>query len=146
MLHQGDYTSIQERIKTGAVDFGFVNPKAVTSLETLVLKEGAMLAAVPLELLAKELFILLEEGRYYEPLEGFRAPGVTPKVKYTHPRQLWYYDHGRGGAGRQHPGGTDPAPDELPPGFAAHDPGGKSDHCRGVLGLEQPDDCQQIFH
>ena len=26
VIHQGDYTSIQEWIKTGAVDFGFVNP------------------------------------------------------------------------------------------------------------------------
>lgn len=95
VIHQGDYTSIQEWIRTGAVDFGFVNPKAVSGLETLVLKEGAMLAvlpeghplaeleAVPLELLAKEPFILLEEGHYYEPLESFRALGVTPSVKYT---------------------------------------------------------------
>lgn len=95
VIHQGDYTSIQEWIKTGAVDFGFVNPKAVSGLETLVLKEGAMLAvlpeghplaeleAVPLELLAQEPFILLEEGHYYEPLEGFRSLGVTPNIKYT---------------------------------------------------------------
>ena len=95
VIHQGDYTSIQEWIKTGAVDFGFVNPRAVSGLETLVLKEGAMLAvlpkehplaeleAVPLELLAKEPFILLEEGHYYEPLEAFRSLGVTPNVKYT---------------------------------------------------------------
>lgn len=77
------------------MDFGFVNPKAVTGLETLVLKEGAMLAvlpqghplarreAVPLELLAEEPFILLEEGHYYEPLEAFRSVGATPNVKYT---------------------------------------------------------------
>ena len=39
VIHQGDYTSIQEWIKTGAVDFGFVNPKAVSglSLNTLPL-------------------------------------------------------------------------------------------------------------
>lgn len=95
VIHQGDYSSIQEWIKTGAVDFGFVNPKAVTGLETLVLKEGAMLAvlpqghplarreAVPLELLAEEPFILLEEGHYYEPLEAFRSVGAAPNVKYT---------------------------------------------------------------
>lgn len=77
------------------MDFGFVNPKAVTGLETLVLKEGAMLAvlpqghplarreAVPLELLAEEPFILLEEGHYYEPLEAFRSVGAAPNVKYT---------------------------------------------------------------
>lgn len=95
VIHQGDYTSILEWIKTGAVDFGFVNPKAVTGIETTVLKEGAMLAVlpeghplgerevVPLEELAKEPFILLEEGHYYEPLEAFRSVGIMPNVKYT---------------------------------------------------------------
>ena len=95
ILHQGDYTSIQEWIKTGAVDFGFVNPKAVSCLETIVLKEGAMLAVlpddhplavkdiIPLEALAAEPFILLEEGHYYEPLEAFRTISATPHIKYT---------------------------------------------------------------
>lgn len=95
IIHQGDYTSIQEDIKTGAIDFGFVNPKAVNGIETIVLKEGAMLAvlpeshplasqaAVPLEALASEPFILLEEGHYYEPLEAFKAIGSTPNIKYT---------------------------------------------------------------
>ena len=95
VIHQGDYASIQEWIRTGAVDFGFVNPKAVSGMETLVLKEGAMLAVlpenhplaeletVPLELLAREPFILLEEGRYYEPLEAFRSLHVTPNIQYT---------------------------------------------------------------
>lgn len=95
VIHQGDYTSIQEWIKTGAIDFGFVSPKAVSGLETIVLKEGAMLAVlpeqhplaekevVPLAELAAEPFILLEEGHYYEPLESFQAIGVRPNVKYT---------------------------------------------------------------
>ena len=95
VIHQGDYTSIQEWIKTGAVDFGFVNPKAVSGMETIVLKEGAMLAVlpethplaaeevVPLDLLAAEPFILLEEGHYYEPLEAFHSVGAVPNVKYT---------------------------------------------------------------
>ncbi len=95
VIHQGDYTSIYEWIKTGAVDFGFVNPKAVTGIETIVLKEGAMLAVlpeshplgkkevIPLELLAEEPFILLEEGHYYEPLEVFKAIGKSPNIKYT---------------------------------------------------------------
>lgn len=95
VIHQGDYTSIYEWIKTGAVDFGFVNPKAVIGIETIVLKEGAMLAVlpenhplaenevIPLHLLAEEPFILLEEGHYYEPLEAFKAIGVSPNIKYT---------------------------------------------------------------
>ncbi len=95
VIHQGDYTSIQEWIKTGAVDFGFVNPRAVSDIETIVLKEGAMLAVlpenhplaendvIPLETLASEPFILLEEGHYYEPLEAFKSIGAAPNVKYT---------------------------------------------------------------
>lgn len=95
VIHQGDYTSIQEWIKTGAIDFGFVNPKAVSGMETTVLKEGSMLAVlpekhplaekevVPLETLAAEPFILLEEGHYYEPLEAFKSIGVSPNIKYT---------------------------------------------------------------
>ena len=95
VIHQGDYTTIQEWVRTGAIDFGFVNPDAVRGLETLVLKEGAMLAVlpehhplakldvVPLRAMAEEPFILMEEGHYYEPLEAFQKIGVTPKVKYT---------------------------------------------------------------
>lgn len=95
IIHQGDYTSIQEWIKTGAIDFGFVNPKAVNGIETIVLKEGAMSAVlpethpltqktvIPLRALAAEPFILLEEGHYYEPLEAFKSIGLSPNIKYT---------------------------------------------------------------
>lgn len=95
VIHQGDYTSIQNWIKTGAVDFGFVNPKAVNGLQTIPLKEGIMLAVfpehhalaqkeiVPLSELAEEPFILLEEGHYYEPLEAFEQIGKRPNIKYT---------------------------------------------------------------
>lgn len=95
VIHQGDYTSIQEWIKTGAIDFGFVSPKAVSDIETIMLKEGAMLAVlpeghplaeeqiIPLSRLRNEQFILLEEGHYYEPLEAFREIGIKPNIKYT---------------------------------------------------------------
>lgn len=95
VIHQGDYTSIQEWIKTGAIDFGFVNPKAVSGLEIIELKKGEMLAIVPenhylakekiipLDRLAEEPFILLEEGHYYEPLEAFKQIGKSPNIKYT---------------------------------------------------------------
>lgn len=95
VIHQGDYTSIQEWIKTGAIDFGFVNPKAVSGLETIALKKGMMLAvlpenhllageeSIPLDKLVEESFILLEEGNYYEPLEAFKLIGKSPNIKYT---------------------------------------------------------------
>lgn len=95
LFHQGDYTSIQEWIKTGAVDFGFITPPAVTELETIMVKDGEMLVVLPhnhrlagkncvrLEEIADEPFILLEEGHYSEPIEAFRAAGLKPDIKYT---------------------------------------------------------------
>lgn len=93
VLHQGDYTSIPEWVRTGAVDFGFVNPHAVKGMETTIIKSGEFRAVLPqnhplaekkslvLEDLAEEPFLLLEEGVYSEPLETFRAAGITPNVK-----------------------------------------------------------------
>ncbi len=93
VLHQGDYSSIQEWVRTGAVDFGFVNPQAVKGLETMVVKSGAFRAVVPaghplaakaavtLEDLAGEPFLLLEGGVYSEPEEAFAAAGIVPDVK-----------------------------------------------------------------
>ncbi|MDO4522485.1 MAG: LysR family transcriptional regulator [Eubacteriales bacterium] len=95
VIHQGDYTSIQEWIKNGTIDFGFVNPAAANGIETIALKQGEMLAVlpehhplskldvVPLKELEKEPFILLEEGHYSEPLEEFHAAGISPNIKYT---------------------------------------------------------------
>lgn len=95
VIHQGDYTSIQEWIKNGTVDFGFVNPSAANGIKTIELKQGEMLAVlpenhpltkldvIPLKELKREPFILLEEGHYYEPLEAFRIAGITPNIKYT---------------------------------------------------------------
>ncbi|MDE5908298.1 MAG: LysR family transcriptional regulator [Lachnospiraceae bacterium] len=95
VIHQGDYTSIQEWIRTGAIDFGFINPNAVSGLEIIELKKGEMLAIlpenhllakekiIPLDRLAEEPFILLEEGHYYEPLEAFKLIGKSPNIKYT---------------------------------------------------------------
>lgn len=95
VIHQGDYTSIQNWIKTGMIDVGFINPAAAGGIRTEPLKQGEMLAVlpeghplaakevVPLEALAKEPFILLEEGHYYEPLEMFKKAGVKPNIKYT---------------------------------------------------------------
>lgn len=94
VLHQGDYSSIEEWIRIGAVDFGFLTPAAVTDIQTLTVKEGRMMAVLPeehplaaeetvrLDALCKEPFILLEEGHYSEPLECFRMCGLKPEIKY----------------------------------------------------------------
>lgn len=95
LFHQGDYSSIQEWIKTGAVDFGFITPPAVTDLQTVDIKDGEMLAvlskkhplagqrSVCLKDIANEPFILLEEGHYSEPINAFHSAGLEPDIKYT---------------------------------------------------------------
>lgn len=93
-LQQGEYTSIVKYIKEGSVDFGFVNPDAAEDLETVVLKQDNMVAILPenhplandstvtLEDLAKEPFILLEEGELNEPLNAFKKKGLHPNIQY----------------------------------------------------------------
>jgi DNA-binding transcriptional LysR family regulator len=94
LFHQGDYSSIQEWVRIGAVDFGFMTPAAVTGLETITIKDGRMLALLPknhklashshinLQEIADEPFILLEEGDFSEPMEAFRAGNLEPNIKY----------------------------------------------------------------
>ena len=93
-LYQGDYTTVEELIREGSVDFGFINPEAVPDMKTIPLKEDPMLAVLPpghplasggkvsLQALAEEPFILLEEGRISEPLDFFRKHGLTPNIQY----------------------------------------------------------------
>lgn len=92
VLHQGDYSSIPEWVRTGQVDFGFVNPDAVRGMETKVILEDALMAVVPsghalsgkgsvtLKELAGEPFLLLEEGAYSETLEAFSQEKLEPNV------------------------------------------------------------------
>ena len=95
MLYQGDYTTICDWVRTGTVDFGFVNPAAAKGLETQTLRTDPFAAVLPkqhplarkssvsLKELADEPYLLLEEGCYSEPLEAFRKAGVTPNVRLT---------------------------------------------------------------
>ena len=95
VIHQGDYASIQEWIKNGMVDFGFINPMAAKGIQTEEMKRGQMVAVLPknhslakenvvqLSQLVSEPFILLEEGNYSEPMEAFRKAGLRPEIKFT---------------------------------------------------------------
>ncbi len=95
ILHQGDYSSICEWVRIGAVDFGFVNPNAVKGLETHVIKSGEFSAILPvnhplaakssitLQDLATEPYLLLEEGVYSEPLDAFHKAGIKPNIRLT---------------------------------------------------------------
>lgn len=93
VLHQGDYTSIPEWVRTGEADFGFVNPDAIPNLKTRFIKAGELRAVLPvnhplaekeyvtLTDLATEPFLLLEEGVLSEPLEAFKEAGLKPNVR-----------------------------------------------------------------
>lgn len=93
-LHQGEYTSIAQLIKEGSVDFGFINPDAVSNLNTIPLKQDEMLAVIPinhplvacekvsLKELSSEPFILLDEGQLSEPLEFFKQNNLQPNIQY----------------------------------------------------------------
>lgn len=93
ILHQGDYTTIPEWIKTNQVDFGFVSPDALTSADIKFVKSGALRAVLPfnhplakqnfvtLENLISEPFLELEEGSYSEPLAAFEKANLQPNIK-----------------------------------------------------------------
>ncbi|MGI5874542.1 MAG: LysR family transcriptional regulator [Bacillota bacterium] len=92
-LDQGDYNDIAGWIKNGDVDFGFVNGDAVSGLSEIFLARDEMMAvlppshplcrleAVPLEALADESYIRLEEGDFNEPMNAFRRRGLRPNVR-----------------------------------------------------------------
>lgn len=93
-LHQGGYTSISSWIKEGTVDFGFVNPEAVSKLTTIPLQEDEMLAVLPkehplsthdivsLKDLTKEPYILLDEVGLSEPLTVFQQNNFEPNIQF----------------------------------------------------------------
>ena len=95
VLHQGDYTSICDWVRTGAVDLGFVNPLAAQGLQTQILWKDPFVAVLPknhplaqknivsLRELAAEPYLLLEEGCYSEPLEAFHNIDCQPNVRLT---------------------------------------------------------------
>ena len=95
VVHQGDYTTIPEWVRTGELDFGFVTPDAVEGTDSRFLKTGEHRACLPknhplaqkqsvtLEELSKEPFLLLEEGIYSEPLAAFQTAGLEPNIRMT---------------------------------------------------------------
>ena len=77
----------------GEVDFGFVNPDAVKGIRTRLIKEDKLMAVLPhrpslceqeyvtMQDLAKEPFLLLEEGAFSETLTAFHAEQIEPDIK-----------------------------------------------------------------
>lgn len=94
-LRQGDYDEIHSWIKEGSVDFGFLNPEYFKDLNFDVIYRDTMVAVlskdnplakqkvVTLKELAKEEFILLDEGKNSVPLRAFAKQGLHPHIEYT---------------------------------------------------------------
>lgn len=94
VLQQGEYTSIAQWVQEGSIDFGFINAEAVPGMEVCTLYRDEMVAVLPknhpltekkiltLEDLAKESFILLDEGEYSVPEQAFLRKGLTPRIEY----------------------------------------------------------------
>lgn len=93
-LYTGDYTEIEQMITDGFVDFGFVNPFVVTSLPSIPIVQDEMMACVhknnplatkekiTLKQLAKEPFILIQEGDRSAALQLFENEKLKPKVEF----------------------------------------------------------------
>lgn len=94
VLEQGEYTTISEWVRNGAVDFGFVNMDAVSELEGRLLYTDKMCAVLPpdhpltqkdtvtLADLAESALILLDEGEFNVPLRAFEALALMPQIEY----------------------------------------------------------------
>lgn len=93
-LQQGEYTSISKWIYEGTVDFGFVNPAAVSNLTTIPLAQDEVLAVLPygheladhdevhIHDLTKDPFIQIDEGDFSEPQHYFEKANLTPNTQF----------------------------------------------------------------
>jgi len=91
----GDYTEIEEWIRTGRVDCGFLRLPAADGLETMFLEDDELMAVIPkghrlaecesfpVAELCTEPFMLLEKGAKAEISEIFERHGLTPDVHFT---------------------------------------------------------------
>ena len=91
----GDYTEIEEWIRTGRVDCGFLRLPTNKEFETVFLQKDRLLAVIPedhplkdcekfpVKALCSEPFMLLEKGAKAEISEIFEQNGLTPNVKFT---------------------------------------------------------------
>lgn len=93
-LRQGDYNNIHDWLQGGIVDIGFLAIEVAGELVSDILYEDEMMAVLPrdhplsyydkvsLEQLAKERFILLDEGQYSTTLNAFANKGISLRAEY----------------------------------------------------------------
>ena len=91
----GNYSEIEALVVSGQVDFGFTRLPAVNELHSISLGEDRLLvilpkqhplakySKLPLEKIAGEVFLALEEGPEFETKAIFERFNVWPNVKYV---------------------------------------------------------------
>lgn len=91
----GDYTEIEEWIRTGRVDLGFLRLPTADDFETIFLEEDKLLVVLPedhplaekdkfpVKALCDYPFMLLEKGAKAEISEIFERNNITPNVHFT---------------------------------------------------------------
>ena len=91
----GDYTEIEEWIKTGRVDLGFLRLPVAEEFETVFLEEDKLLVVLPanhplaecdkfpVKALCDYPFMLLEKGAKAEISEIFERNNINPNVHFT---------------------------------------------------------------
>ena len=91
----GDYNEIEEWIKTGRVDLGFLRLPTTEEFETIFLEEDKLLVVLPenhplaecdkfpVKALCDYPFMLLEKGAKAEISEIFERNNITPNVHFT---------------------------------------------------------------
>ena len=107
----GDYTEIEEWIKTGRVDLGFLRLPTTEEFETVFLEEDKLLVVLPenhplaecdkfpVKALCDYPFMLLEKGAKAEISEIFERNSITPNVHFTTWDDYAVMSMGEGGLG-----------------------------------------------
>ena len=91
----GDYTELEEWVKSGRVDCAFLRLPTCPEFDTIPLERDELMAIlpenhplaqeerVPLEALCQEPFLLLEKAGRSGVSELFQRAGLTPQVRFT---------------------------------------------------------------
>ena len=91
----GDYEEIEQWIRDGRVDCGFLRLPVPEDLETIFLEQDAYQAVLPadhplahesifpIRAFEEEPFLLLEHGKRAEVSEYLSAQGLSPKIHFT---------------------------------------------------------------
>ena len=94
-IYQGNYDDIEEWLKSGFVDLGFISQRQAGSLDAAFLYEDEMVAVLPLDHplnefaevsladLAAEPFILMDEGKENTAQNAFAAAGCLLRPEYV---------------------------------------------------------------